>query len=176
VKFFASVMSLPRSLWRRLANDRAGLTTVEFAITATMFTTVVVGIAQGGLLLVDEVELANAAGIGSRTFALARQPTCSGCTARPYTNTIDAIANSGRLQLAAANVALAVGGAPCTSDGTCLTALNAAHFSGAHYSPLSQTSVTLTYPCPKLLPSVLFDTIGACPSGNLSFEISQQVQ
>jgi Flp pilus assembly protein TadG len=176
VKFFVSVMGLPRNLWRRLSSDRSGLTTVEFAIAVAMFTTVVVGVVQGGLLLFDEVELTNAVGIGSRTFAVARHASCSECTARPYTDTINAIANSGRLRLAATNVTLAVGGAPCTSDRTCLTSLNAAHSSGPYYSPLSQTSVTLTYPCPKLLPSALFDTIGVCPSGNLSFEISQQVQ
>jgi Flp pilus assembly protein TadG len=176
VKFFVSAMSPPRNLWRRLANDRAGLTTVEFAIAAAMFTAVIVGVAQGGILLYDEVELANAVGIGSRTFAVARHASCSECTARPYTDTINAIANSGRLRLAAANVTVAVGGTPCTSDGTCLKSLNAAHSSGPYYSPSSQTSVTLTYPCPKLLPSALFDTIGVCPSGNFSFEISQQVQ
>jgi Flp pilus assembly protein TadG len=171
-----SIMSLPRNLWRRLARDRAGITTIEFAIVVPMFTAVVVGLVQGGFLLFDEIELANAVGVGSRAFAVGRQPLCSGCVAQPYTNTINAIANSGSLQLEAANMTLAVGGTPCTSDATCVTALKAAHFSGAHYSPASQASVTVTYPCQKLLPSALFEFIGACPSGSLSLEMSQQVQ
>jgi Flp pilus assembly protein TadG len=176
MKFVLSVMNLSRNLWRRLISDHAGITNVQFAIAVPIFTAVVVGIVQGGLLLFDEVELANAAGVGSRTFSMARQPLCAGCTARPYTSTINAIANSGSLQLASANVTFTVGGAPCASDATCLTALNAAHSSGAYYSPSSRTSVGLTYPCPKLLPSALFDVIGVCPSGTLSVEISQQVQ
>jgi len=176
MKLLILVMTLPKNLWRRLAKDRTGVTTVEFAVGVLIFTALVVGTVQGGLLLFDEIELANAAAVGSRTFALVRQPSCLGCTAQPYTSTIDAIANASGLELAAANVALAVGGTPCISDATCLAALNGAHSSGAHYSPSSQTSVTVTYACPRLLPSALFDVIGACPSGNLSFKISQQVK
>ncbi len=169
-------MSLPINLWRRLASDHTGVTNVQFAIAVLTFSAVVVGTAQGGFLLFDEIKLANAASIGSRTFALARQPSCVQCTARPYTDTLNAIATSGSLPLGPANVTLAVGGAPCTSDTTCLAALNAAHFSGAHYSSSSQTSVTVTYPCPKLLPSALFDAISVCPGGTLSLKIYQQVQ
>jgi Flp pilus assembly protein TadG len=176
MKSAVSVMSVPINLWRKLACDRAGVTTVGFAVAVSMFTALVVGIAQGGLLLFDEVELANAASVGSRTFMVARQPSCFRCVARPYTSTLNAVATAGSLQLASANVSLAVGGAPCSSDATCLAALNAAHFSGAYYSSRSQASVTVTYPCPKLLPSALFETIGVCPSGNLSLKISQQVE
>jgi len=176
MKLSISIMGFLKKLWRELANDHAGVTTVGFAIAVPMFTALVVGTVQGGFLLFDEVELANAAGVGSRAFAVARQPSCSGCTAHPYGSTINAIANSSNLQLAAANVTLAVGGTPCTSDASCLAALNAAHSLGAYYSPSSQTSVTVTYPCPKLLPSALFDAIGACPSGSLSLGMSLQVQ
>jgi Flp pilus assembly protein TadG len=176
MKSAISIMSIPINLWRKLAHDHSGVTTVGFAVAVSMFTVVVVGVAQGGLLLFDEVELAKAAGVGSRTFALARQPSCFRCAARPYTSALNAIANSGSLQLASANVTLAVGGAPCANDETCLAALNGAHFSGAYYSSSSRASVTLTYPCPKLLPSTLFDATGVCPSGNFSLTISQQVQ
>lgn len=171
-----SVISLPKNLWRRLARDRSGITTIEFAIAVPMFTAVVVGLVQGGFLLFDEIELANAVGAGSRAFAVARQPPCSGCIAQPYTNTITAVANSGSLQLAAANLTLVVGGTPCTSDATCLTALKAAHFSGVYYSPASQASIIVTYRCQKLLPSALFEFIGVCPGGSLSLGMSQQVQ
>jgi Flp pilus assembly protein TadG len=176
MKLSISVMSLPKNLWRRLARDRSGITTIEFAIAVLMFTAVVVGLVQGGFLLFDEIELANAVGVGSRAFAVARQPPCSGCIAQPYTSTITAIANSGILPLAAANMTFAVGSTPCTSDATCLAALKAAHFSGAYYSPGSQARVTVTYPCQKLLPSALFEFIGVCPSGSLSLAMSQQVQ
>lgn len=176
MKLLISVMTFPKNLWRRFAIDRTGITTVEFAVGIPIFTALVVGAVQGGLLLFDEIELANAAVVGSRTFAVARQPSCLGCTAQPYTSTIDAIANAGGLELAAANVALAVGGTPCISDAACLSALNGARSSGAHYSPSSQTSVTVTYACPRVLPSALFDVIGACPGGSLSFKLSQQVQ
>jgi Flp pilus assembly protein TadG len=171
-----SLMSLPRNLWRRLVRDRAGITTIEFAIAVPIFTAVVVGLVQGGFLLFDEIELANAVGVGSRTFAVARQPSCLRCAAEPYTSTVNAVVDSSRLRLAAANVTIAVGGRPCTNDETCLAALKAAHFSSAYYSPAAQASVTVTYPCPKLLPSTLFEFIGACPTGSLSLEMTQQVQ
>jgi Flp pilus assembly protein TadG len=176
MKLLISLMTLPNNLWWRLTRDRSGTTTVGFAVAVPMFAALVVGTIQGGLLLVDEVEVANAVSVGSRAFAMARQPSCVRCTAQPYTSTINAIANSGRLQLAAANVTLAVGGTRCASDATCLKALNAAHSAGAYYSPSSQASVTVTYPCPRLLPSAVFDLIGACPTRSLSLEMSQQVQ
>jgi hypothetical protein len=170
-------------LLRRFAKDHSGTTTVGFVIAVPLLTALVLGIAQGGLLLFDEIELANAAVAGSRTFAIARQPLCSGCSARPYTDTISAITNSGGLRPSAMQVTLLVGGAPCSSDAACLAALKAANTSGAHYSSSSQTTVALTYPCPNLLPSSWLALTGVCTdntysskAGYLSVKTSQQAQ
>ena len=109
-------------------------------------------------------------------FALGRR-------AQPYTNTIKAIANSGRLPLGSSNVTLSVGGTVCTSDATCLAALNTAYYvSGAHYSPASWTTVTVTYRCPTFLPTSWLALARVCsgtnesPPGFLTDRMSQPVQ
>lgn len=172
-----------KALLRLFAKGRRRASTVEFAIAAPLFAALVVGLAQGGLLLFDEIELANAVVAGARTFAIARQPPCSGCSAQPYTDTIDAITNSSGLRRSAIQVTLQVGGAPCSSDAACLAALNAAHTSSRRFSSASQTTVTVTYPCPNLLPSSWMALTGVCTdhtysdkSGYLSVKTSQQVQ
>jgi Flp pilus assembly protein TadG len=172
-----------KALLRALADECGGAISVEFAIAIPLFTGLVIGIVQGGLVLFDEIELVNATAVGLRTFALGRQPPCGGCTPQPYTNTINAIANSGRLPLGAANVTLSVGGATCANDATCLTALNAAYYaSDVHYSPASWTSVTVTHPCPTFLPASWLALAGVClgvnnsPPGFLSTQMSQQIQ
>jgi Flp pilus assembly protein TadG len=183
VRMTVSNSALVKAPLRRFAKDRGGATTVAFAIAVPLFTAVVIGVVQGSLLLFDEIELANAAVAGSRAFAIARQPSCHGCSARPYTDTISAITNSGSLRPGAVEVTLQVGGAACSSDAACLAALNAAHTSRPHYSSASQTAVTVTYPCPKLLPSSWMTRAGLCAdnrysgkSGYLSVRTSQQVQ
>jgi Flp pilus assembly protein TadG len=167
----------------RFVKGRSGSTIIAFAIAAPLFTALIIGVAQGGLLLFDEIQLANAAVAGSRTFAIARQPSCSRCSAQPYTDTINAIASSGGLRPSAMQVTLQVGGAPCSSDAACLAALNSAHTLRPHYSSASRTTVTVTYPCPNLLPSSLMALAGVCVdntyggrSGYLSVTTSQQVQ
>jgi Flp pilus assembly protein TadG len=171
-----SAINLVKALWRRLAEDRNGATAVEFAIAVPLFCTLVIGLAQGGLLLFDEIELAYAANVGSRTFATARQPLTAGGTATPYTATINTIANSGGLTLTASNVTLSVGGTSCGSDSICLTALNNAYVSDAYYSTTNATSVTVTYPCPELLPLSWMPLTGVCATGSLSVTMSQQLQ
>lgn len=155
---------------------------IAFAIAVPLFTAFVVGLVQGGFLLFDEIELANAAVVGSQAFAVARQPSCRGCAAKPYSNTINAIASSGGLQVSAMQITLEVGSAPCASDAACLAALNAAHTLGA-YSTLSQITVTVTYPCPNFVPASWMALTGVCTgngqgdaSDHLSVKISQQIQ
>jgi Flp pilus assembly protein TadG len=179
----ASDWALAETLLRRFAKGRSAASKLEFAIAAPLFTALVIGAVQGGLLLFDEVELANAAVAGSRAFAIARHPLCSGCSAQPYTDTINAITNSGSLRPDAIQVTLQVGSAPCASDAACLAALKAAFTSGAHYSNASQATVALTYPCPNLLPRSWFALTGVCTDGRLgseagylSVKTSQQVQ
>ena len=149
---------------------------IEFAIAVPLFTGLVIGVAQGGILFFDQIELANATAVGSRAFALGRH-------GQPYTDTINAIANSGRLPLGSSNVILSVGGTICTSDATCLTALNAAYYvSGTQYSSASWTTVTVTYPCPTFLPTSWLALARVCsgtnesPPGFLTARMSQQVQ
>jgi Flp pilus assembly protein TadG len=165
-----------KALWCRLAGDRNGATAVEFAIAVPLFSTLIIGIAQGGLLLFDEIELAYAANVGSRTFATARQPLTAGGTATPFTSTINAIANSGGLTLTKSNVTLSVGGSSCASDSACLTSLNNAYNSDAYYSTTNATSVTVTYLCPELLPLSWMPLTGVCATGSLSVTMSQQLQ
>ena len=171
------------TLLRALADERSGAISVEFAIAIPLFAGLVIGLVQGGLLVFDEMELANASAVGSRTFSFGLRPMCDGCTPQPYTNTINAIANSSRLPLGASNVTLSVGGTTCTSDAACLTALNAAYYgSGALYSLASWTTVTVTHPCPAFLPTSWLALAGVClgtnysPPGFLTAQMSQQVQ
>jgi Flp pilus assembly protein TadG len=175
--------ALVKARLRRFVKGRGAASKVEFAIAVPLFTALVIGAAQGGLLLFDEIDLANAAVAGSRTFAIARHPLCSGCSARPYTDTINAITNSASLRPAAMQVTLQVGGAPCASDVACLAALKAAYALGAHYSSASQATVTVTYPCPNLLPRSWIALTGVCTddahkseAGYLTVNTSQQVQ
>jgi Flp pilus assembly protein TadG len=165
VQMKAAILAKVKTFLRGVAVDIFGTTTIQFAIAVPLFTVLVIGIAQGGLLLFDEIELTNATAVGLRTFAVARQPSCRGCTATPYTSAINAVANSGRLQLGTSNVTLVVGSPsnpPCTTDTSCLAALNAAHTSGVYFSPASITTVSVTYPCPRLLPASWMALVGIC--------------
>jgi Flp pilus assembly protein TadG len=177
MKAAISAIAPIKTLLRALANECSGAISVEFAIAVPLLTGLVIGIGQGGLVLFDEIELVNAAAVGSRTFALARH------TPQPYTDTINAIANSGRLPLDASNVTLSVGGTTCTSDAACLTALNAAYYgSGAHYSSASWTTVTVTHPCPTFLPTSWLALARVCsdtnniPAGSLTAQMSREVR
>ena len=170
-------LSAISTLLRAVADECSGAISIQFAIAVPLFTGLVIGAAQGGLLLFDEIELVNAAAVGSRTFALGRQ------AAQPYTNTIEDVANSGRLPLGTSDVTLSVGGVICTSDTTCQTALNAAHYAlGVHYSPASWTTVTVTRPCPTFLPASWLALAGIClgannvPVGFLTAQMSREVQ
>jgi Flp pilus assembly protein TadG len=183
MKVAISAIPPMKTLLHALANEDSGAISIEFAIAVPLFAGLVIGIVQGGLLLFDEIELVNATAVGSRTFALGRQPSCGGCTPQPYTNTIKAVANSGPLPLGASSVTLSVGGATCASDAACLTALNTAYYaSGAHYSPASWTTVTVTRPCPTFLPASWLAFAGVClgtnniPAGFLTAQMSWEVQ
>ena len=168
-----NVIKTPR---RWFAGHRTAIAAVEFAVAVPLFTAVVIGVAQGGLLLFDEIELTKAAAVGSRTFAISRWPSCPGCTAQPYTNTIDAIANSGSLRLRASNVSLAVSGASCATDAACRASLKSAYTSAGYNTAMSMTTVTVTYPCPALLPLSWVPLTGICTAGNLSMTMSQPIQ
>jgi TadE-like protein len=178
-----SAIALIKTLLRSLRDEEGGAISVQFAIAVPLFTGLVTGIVQGGLLLFDQIELVNVTAVGSRAFALGRQPTCDGCTPQPYTNTIKAVANSGRLPLGASSVTLSVGGATCASDAACLAALNAAFYASAgHYSPALWTTVIVTRPCPTVLPASWLAFAGVCsganniPSGSLTAQMSREVQ
>lgn len=176
LKISISTIAPIKTLLRALADDCSGATMIGFVIAVPLFTGLIIGVAQGGILVFDQIELANATAVGSRAFALGRR-------AQPYTNTIKAIANSGRLPLGSSNVTLSVGGTVCTSDATCLAALNTAYYvSGAHYSPASWTTVTVTYRCPTFLPTSWLALARVCsgtnesPPGFLTDRMSQPVQ
>jgi Flp pilus assembly protein TadG len=185
-----SAIAVIKTLWRKLSDDSRGAAMVEFALAVPLFSALFIGLVQGGLLLFDEIELANAANVGSRAFAVSRQPTCNPtCTAAtPATNTVSAITSSGSLALGSANVTLSVGSpatacfspgnTPTSDDPTCLTALNNAFNStnGSYYAAAANTTVTVTYPCPQLLPLAWMPLTGVCTAGNLTVTMSQQVQ
>jgi Flp pilus assembly protein TadG len=172
-----------KCFWHRLADDRCGAAMVEFALAVPLFSVLFIGVVQGGMLLYDEIELANAANIGSRAFAVSRQasctPTCA--TATPYTSTLSAIEKSGSLPLGASNVTLSVGSpaSSCSTDTACLQDLNNAFNSttqGSYFSAGGTTIVTVTYPCPEFLPLSWMPLTAVCSTGNLSVTMSQQVQ
>jgi Flp pilus assembly protein TadG len=185
-----SPIAIIKILCRRFARDHCGAAMVEFALAVPLFSVLFIGVVQGGLLLFDEIELANAANIGSRAFAVSRQPTCNPtcAAATPATNTINAITNSGSLTLGNSNVKLSVGSpatacfspgnTPASQDAGCLTALNTAFnaTNGSYYSATANTTVTVSYPCPQLLPLSWMPLTGVCASGNLTVTMSQQVQ
>jgi Flp pilus assembly protein TadG len=177
MKAALSAITPIKALLRTLVDECSGAIPVKLAIAVPLLTGLVIGAVQGGLLLFDEIELVNAAAIGSRTFALARH------TPQPYTDTIEAVVNSGRLPLGASNVTLSVGGMSCASDADCLRALNTAYYaSGAHYSSASWTTVTLTQACPAFVPASWLALAGVCSGANnvlpgfLTAQISQEVQ
>jgi Flp pilus assembly protein TadG len=184
-----------KAFWRRFADDRCGAAMVEFALAVPLFSVLFIGTVQGGMLLFDEIELANAANVGARAFAVSRQPSCNPtcAAATPATSTVNAIENSGSLTLGSSNITLSTGSpgvacfkpgdTPSADDGTattgCLGALNSAFNSttqGSYYSAAGTTTVTVTYPCPEFLPLKWMPLTAVCSSGNLSVTMSQQVQ
>ena len=60
-----SAIAVIKTLWRKLAYNNCGAAMVEFALAVPLFSALFIGMVQGGLLLFDEIELANAANVGS---------------------------------------------------------------------------------------------------------------
>jgi len=200
MKISTSTIAVVNTLLRRLAKDRRGAAVVEFAIAVPLFSVAFIGVLQAGLLMFDQIELANAANAGSLAFSAGRQQICSTCTATPATNAISAIGNQLAFtpqQLLTVKVNLATGSpsASCYSytgtqpsasqDNNCLTALNSAYNStgGSFYSNAAVTSVTVAYPCFQLLPLSWFALTGVCMGnsyyptpGYIAVTMSQQVQ
>ena len=200
MKISTSAIDIVNTLLRRLVKHRGGAAAVEFAIAVPGFSIAFIGVLQAGILMFDQIELANAANAGSLAFSAGRQQICSTCTATPATNAISAIDNQLALtpqQLLTVKVNLATnspsavcysfaGSQPLASDdANCLTALNSAYNStgGSFYSNAAVTTVTVAYPCFQLLPLSWFALTGVCMGnsyyptpGYIAVTMSQQVQ
>jgi Flp pilus assembly protein TadG len=120
---------------RRLLSEPArGIVSVEFAVLASVFLLVLVGIFQFGLTINNYMTLNSAAYQGAQSFALSRG------SSTPYTKATSAInAAATNLSTSSITATLSVGGSSCTTDSGCQTLLT----SGGGQTALVQ----LSYPC-----------------------------
>jgi Flp pilus assembly protein TadG len=119
---------------RALSAPARGIVSVEFAVLASVFLLVLVGIFQFGLTINNYMTLNSAAYQGAQTLALSRG------TSTPYTKATSAINTAAtNLTTSSLTVTLSVGGSTCNSDSGCQTLLS----SGSGSTALVQIS----YPC-----------------------------
>lgn len=128
-----SYRGFPRALpFRRLVDDTAGVTAVEFAILSPVLLAILLGMFSFGVAMKDYMVLTSAAGQGALTFALSRGNT------GPYTKTRAAIlAAAPTLTAASVAITVKIDNVACANDAACSTAQVAG----------KSAAVTATYPC-----------------------------
>lgn len=141
---------------KRTANDRRGVSALEFALIAPVLLTMGTGMLKFGIAISHYLMLTNAAGQGATTFALSRGTTT------PFTTTGTAITNAAPgLTAGSITKTLKINGTACTTDTACAAALTA----GA-------TALVITsYPCDLSVMGINY-----APSCTLTAQSAQMVQ
>ena len=135
-------------LWRRFFENRAGSIAVEFALIAPILIFLLQGIVVAAVALNKYVMLTDAVRVGVRQLAVSR-----GMSATPRSDVLNRIyASAPSLIPAGLTVTIVVDGIACTSDASCVTALNAGQGKPAQ--------VVAAYPCE--LKVISYDFAPAC--------------
>jgi Flp pilus assembly protein TadG len=143
-----------------IANDRAGVAALEFALVAPILMMLAVGIAKFGLVMNNYLILTEAVADGARIFALERGDPDTD----PYSDAVGQVqSTASNLTTASLTITLSVNGTACTTDATCNTALSTAQGQPA--------TVKATYPCDLVVFGVNF-----APSCTLSSSTTEMVE
>ena len=119
-------------LSRGLADDRRGVSLLEFAIGAPVLLLIGLGMIKFGVAMGNYVVLTNAASQGATALALSRGTTS------PYTATTTAVTNAAPSLVAGSiTTTVKVNGTTCTTNSGCSALLTAG----------ATAQVSLTYPC-----------------------------
>lgn len=143
--------------FRRLPDNREGVSALEFAILSPVLMTVVLAIFQLGVVMNNFMVITNAAAKGALTIALSRGATT------PYATTVAAI-NAAAPNLTTADIVttVTINGTACATDSACSTALVAG----------VSAVVKTTYPCSLTIMGVNYAP-GGC---TLKAQTAQMVQ
>jgi Flp pilus assembly protein TadG len=127
--------SLVRAMCRALSiRDTSGTAAIEFGLIAPVLLLMIIGMFVFGIAIHDYLTVTNAAEAGAFQLAISRGDST------PYTDTTNAIYGAGpTLSKGQLTITLTINGSTCSSDSSCLTALNSAAGKSA--------TVTVSYPC-----------------------------
>jgi Flp pilus assembly protein TadG len=149
--------------WRNYVFDRSGSSAAEFALILPVFSLLLFGIIQFGIIFNHYIELANGVAAGARTLAVARGSTSA------YTDTLTAVNNAApNLNTFAAPVTgqtltVVVAGTGCSSGNQAVACANA-------FTAGATAAVTGTYPCTL---TILWLNLGSCTMTSSSAQYIQ---
>lgn len=142
-----------------VARDHTGAVLVEFTILAPVLVLMLLGVLQFGLLYYYRISVTTATVVGARMLSISRRTT----PPSPYSDTVAAIQNSSS-NLNASNLTITLATyngtawVTCNTDTSCYTQL-----ANAYNPPPQPASVTVSYPCPILIPTSWVNLSGICP-------------
>lgn len=132
---------------RRFWRDRRGVAALEFALVAPALFILIFGAAEFGILLSENLTLSNATIAGAQQFA-----SSAGLDPTPYDDAVSAVQTGApALNLTKSQISLTVNGTACTTNATCVSALQP----GTGY-----VTVTTTYSCAAL--NIVFNLLPNC--------------
>jgi Flp pilus assembly protein TadG len=143
-----------------VARDDTGAVLVEFTILSPMLLLMLLGVLQFGLLYYYRISVTTAAVVGARMLSISRSD------ATPYGDTVSAIQNaSSNLNASELTITLATyngtAWVTCNTNTSCSSQIGIAYGS-ATVTP-QPARVTVSYPCPILIPTSWVNLSGICP-------------
>ena len=141
-----------------VARDHTGAVLVEFTILAPVLVLMLLGVLQFGLLYYYRISVTTAAVVGARMLSTSRSDQT------PYSDIVAAIQNSSS-NLNASNLTITLATYNGTAWVTCNTNTSCSGAIGNAYGPQNPqpASVTVSYPCPILIPTSWVNLSGICP-------------
>ena len=142
-----------------VARDDTGAVLVEFTILSPVLLLMLLGVLQFGLLYYYRISVTTAAVVGARMLSISRSDTT------PYSDTVAAIQNaSSNLKASDLTITLATYSGTawitCNTNTSCSTLIGTAYGSATGTQP---ARVTVSYPCPILIPTSWVNLSGICP-------------
>jgi Flp pilus assembly protein TadG len=148
-----------------MPKDCRGLAALEYAVMATAFITLLLGIAYSAVAFHQYLEVSNAAGLAARSLAASRG------SSTPWSNCCDNTVSTSAVVGATANltassltVTASVNGSTCNTNTGCQALLTPASAGNASY-------VQVSYPC-----NMNFAGINFIPNCKVSTKITEMIQ
>jgi Flp pilus assembly protein TadG len=139
-----------------VARDDTGAVLVEFTILSPVLLLMLLGVLQFGLLYYYRISVTTAAVVGGRMLSISRSDTT------PYGDTVAAIKNASS-NLNASELTITLATYNGTAWITCNTNTSCIPQIGNAYGSAQPARVTVSYPCPILIPTSWVNLSGICP-------------